>query len=228
VALALPGLLLFPLSLRRSSGKPVRAAWITLAVHHYGLVAFSLFDFQGSGDTMILLHSIAFFGGVALLELFHLLERARLAPLTSHWLEVALAIAMLLAVRPVFSDYPPLRTRIAPAETKLSDQVTMAQRIRQLAQGKTVMVLGPTEMATLGNLEPLSNFFFWNLAAEHEYVRTRGADADNFLMLLREYQPDVVISNRDRRMPSNSPYLRAELGEPGGYRIEVFVRTPGT
>ena len=86
------------------------------------------------------------------------------------------------------------------------------------------MVLGPTEMATLGNLEPLSNFFFWNFSAEHEYVRTRGADADNLLMLLREYQPDIVISNRDRRMPSNSPYRRAELGEPGGYHIEVFVQ----
>jgi hypothetical protein len=227
VLLTIPGLLVFPHWLLRSANKSVRGVCTLLAVHHFGIVAFSIFDFQGSGDTMILLHSFAFFGGIALIDLFNLIERAPLRPETSRRLGIAMAVALLLVVRPGFSEYAGLKTRIAPIRTKLTDQITMARKIERIARGKTIMVLGPTEMAMLGDLKPLSNFFFWNEAAEYEYRRTRGEGPKGaFLALLLEYNPDVIVSNRGRKMPASSPYVYTDLGKPGGYQIEVFVRAP--
>ena len=152
VAPALVGLLVWPLRLRRHVPQEARAAGWTLTVVHYGVIAFSLRDFQGSGDTMLLLHTLAFFAGVTFAALCDVAERfgrpQRVAPV--------LVVALGLALRPVLSPPIDISTPDAAPGATRSDQEDFARRLAPLVDGRSTLVLGPSEVLFHGGYAAVS------------------------------------------------------------------------
>lgn len=229
VALGLLGALVFPFWLRSERFYEVRKPMVAIAVYHYGVVAFSCIDFQGSGDTMLLLHSVAFFAGIALVSMYLIadwIRRNRNAGLAPPWLGAATVAIVLVLTRPVVSNPVDLWTPDSPSSVTLQDQLSMARRLIPILENRSVLVLGPTEMLILGGFSPESNYVFWNEATKYEYARTHPGASSNLLEdLVAEFEPGAIIASRYLSLPPNIPYRGIDLGSPGGYAIRVFVRT---
>lgn len=220
------GVLVFPLWFRLGRLRTFRQPLIVLAVYHYGVVAFSAIDFQGSGDTMLLLHSFAFFAGVTLVSLWFAVERFGSSSEAKTWVGVVMILVVAAIARPIFSNPTPLSTPDSPLGVTLQDQRSFANRLGSLLEDRTLLVLGPTELLVLGGFERESIFVYWNDATEHEYARLRDDDSANLLAsLLDEVQPGVIAASRFHVLPSDAPYRAVDLGRPGGYGVNVFVRT---
>ena len=95
--------------------------------------------------------------------------------------------------------------------------------------GRTLLVLGPTEMLLLGGFKPESIFVYWNDATEYEYARTRDVSSPDLLAsLIAETQPGVIVASAFHVMPVGAPYRAVDLGRPGGYGVNVFLRFNAT
>lgn len=223
--LAGAGLIALPVWLRMERWREVRQPLVAMAVYHYGLLLFSLFDFQGSGDTMVLLHTAAFFAGVALISLVLALESCLEDPAAKRWPMLVAIAAVLLLVQPALSQPTRLWTPDAPATVTLQDQQSFARRLAPLVAGRTVLVLGPTEQLVLGDFDAVSDYVYWNDASEFDYAHNRGLPAGGLLgTLLAEYEPGVIVASMFFGLSAGLPYREADLGQPGGYAIRVFVR----
>jgi hypothetical protein len=226
VALSTLGMALFPLWFFRPSLRPMWGPLWVMAIFHYGLIAFWLRDFQGAGDTMLLLHNLAFFAAIALISVHHSLARLPLDGRNLKRAQLALMAVVVLLARPVFSEAEVLRTPDAPVGVRLTDQRTFAGRLEAVTRGRRLVVLGPSELLLLGNLEHESIFVYWNPAAIHEFVRTRGqVSSDPLLDLLVETDPDVIVTKSTFARPSGIPYVEKDLGQPGGYTVRVYLRS---
>jgi hypothetical protein len=224
IAVGLIGLVVFPFWLRSPRYATQRKPIVVLVIYHYGVLAFSSIDFQGSGDTMLLLHSFAFFAGVSLVSLwFALLPRipeVRLGHAT-----VAVVILSLLLVRPVVRDLPRVEAPDAPLGVTLEDQRTLARRLHARAGDRPMLVLGPTELLVLEDFDHETIFHFWNDATRFEYARTRGLEDEDLLAaLVDEVRPDFIVASRYLSFPPDIPYRGVDLGSPGGYAVRVFER----
>ncbi len=224
IAIGIVGLLVFPFWLRSPRFAAYRQPIVVMAIYHYGVLAFSLVDFQGSGDTMLLLHSFAFFAGVSFVALWLVLssriptERLSLSTL------VIVALALLL-VRPVVRDFPVVEAPDAPLGVTLEDQRTLARRLQARAGDRPMLVLGPTELLVLEDFEHETIFHFWNDATRFEYARTRGLEDEDLLAaLVDEVKPDFIVASRYLSLPPDIPYRGVDLGSPGGYAVRVFER----
>jgi arylsulfatase len=228
VGLGLFGALVFPVWLRSKRFYEVRKPLLAIAVYHYGVVAFSCIDFQGSGDTMLLLHSVAFFAGIALVSVYLIAEqvqRKRNAGLAAPWLGVVAVAAALAFTRPVVSNPVDLWTPDSASSVTLQDQRSMARRLATVVEDRSLLVLGPTEMLILGGFSPESKYVFWNQATKHEYARTHPGASSNLLAdLVAEFKPGAILASRYLDLPPDIPYRGVDLGNPGGYAIRVFVR----
>lgn len=223
--LAGAGLFALPVWLRMERWRDVRQPLVAMAVYHYGVLFFSLFDFQGSGDTMLLLHSATFFAGIALISLVLGLESLLKDSAAQRWPGLVAVAAVLLLVQPALSEPTRLWTPDAPATVTLQDQQSFARRLAPLVAGRTVLVLGPTEQLVLGDFEVVSDYVYWNDATEFDYGHKRGLPAGNLLgALLAEYEPGVIVASSFFGLSSGLPYRQLDLGQPGGYAIRVFVR----
>jgi hypothetical protein len=102
---------------------------LPLAIYHYGVVAFSLIDFQYYGDLFLLLHSAAFFLGVVWVALYGLIEST--VPERRRQIVAAIALLIVLAfarpgfLRPRFE----LVTPIAAPGATLTDQRRVADAL---------------------------------------------------------------------------------------------------
>ncbi|MBW2724757.1 MAG: hypothetical protein JRE71_10240 [Deltaproteobacteria bacterium] len=226
VGLGIVGVFVYPLWFRIERWHSARKPLLMLAVYHYGVVGFSSIDFQGSGDTMLLLHSLAFFAGVTLVSLLVLLARfEKLAP-RAPWPEVAVVVLMFALTHPVFSRYEPVSSPDSPAGVTLQDQLSFSRRLIPVLEDRSLLMLGPTELLLLGGFSHESIFVFWNNAAAFEYARTRKLESTNLLAaLLAEYRPGAIITNRFFGLPPDIPYRQIDLGQPGGYAVKVYLRT---
>ncbi|MDJ0851161.1 MAG: hypothetical protein QNK04_22540 [Myxococcota bacterium] len=149
--------------------EPVAPLLQSLSVYHFGLLAFTLVDFQRRGDAFAVLHSVAFFLGVGGVALYLFLDdalRAR-APASARRPALGLALAIaFVAARP-----GPLR----PAEPLVDRDVTIADQREVVRELETL--LGDRELALVEQSEillllrrpnPLP-FIYWNAASWGHY-----------------------------------------------------------
>lgn len=226
VVLAAAGFVMLPFWFCMERLRAWRQPLVVIAVYHYGVAVFSAIDFQGSGDTMLLLHTLAFFAGVALISVWFAIERSGMTTDTKAWAGLALVVVVAALARPVVSNPTPLFTPDSPPGVTLQDQSTFARRLAPIVKGRSLLVLGPTEQLILGGFPRESIFVYWNDATEHEFARTRNDASGNLLAsLITEVQPDVIVASVFHVIPEGFPYAPVDLGRPGGYGVNVFVRT---
>lgn len=239
VATGVVGLLLFaPFVLRHRRDDLGRLA-ISLAVYQYGMVAFSLLDFQRFGDLHALVQCLAFFAGFAVAAALVALRRAatRRQPAGSpasarHGRHATLAglAALALAVRPAWlRPEIDLRTRATPEHATLAGQRAVAAMVAERFAGKRLGVIGPSEMLLLSGTKNAIPFVYWNAATWSYYRRSPDeAPRDTLRRVLAESRLDGIVYpeqrlGRDEVLARD--FDRVELVSPdGSYTLPVLVR----
>ncbi len=239
VAAGVVGLVVFAASAARLRRDDLGRLAIPLAVHEYGMVAFSLVDFQRFGDLFALVQSLAFFAGVTLstatVAVRVAAERGR--PVGSvearrrGGLAVAAAlVALAVAVRPAWLHGEiDLRTRGTPVEATLAGQRDVAAQVAARFAGKRLAVFGPTEMLMLSGRASALPIVFWN-AAPWSYYRLSPDEPERETLrrLLLEANLDGIVYpeqryGRDEVLARD--YERVELvSADGSYRLPLLVR----
>jgi len=189
---------------------------LSAAVYHYGVLAFSLVDFQGRGDLMILEGSLAFFGAVGVFRLYDTLLQWVLAisgP-RGRWLHGAYGLAavvlLITLIQPSFLqrgwrvNAPP----IGPGDVVLASQRQVADRFCEIVPDGPVAFLKKQEILFLKRRPNALPFVYWNLA-NSTYWRAPGEGRlDTLARLLRDARLDAIVLPR-RWLPK---LLRADLG----------------
>jgi hypothetical protein len=236
-ALGVVGMALFPLLAWRLRGTRAMRLVIALAVFHYGIVAFSLADYQAYGDLFALLASLALFAGVALNELWRLLDAraargadAAAAARRRQRLAVAavlLAVVALRVARPRLDIALP--DKIAKGATTLEQQRSVARQITAATAGlgSVVFVNCPEQLFLTGRANPLP-FGFWNRAT-YAYFK-EGAAEGPFQALARlvdTVRPDAVLCPTPRAendLVRSGAFERVVLRADGGGYAVVLLR----
>jgi hypothetical protein len=203
---------------------------LPLAIYHFGVIAFSLIDFQYYGDFFLLLHSVAFFLGVTWVALFGLIEstvaeRRRLI-VAAVALVLVFAFARPGLLRPRFD----LVTPIAAPGATLTDQRRVADALNVRLGDGSVAFMQNSELLFLmrrQNSLPLAycNVPVWSYyrQAPDEPLTTTcarlllssGADA---LVPPRSLGYDFLMRNG---------YVVVPLTSDGGrYSVKVAIRSP--
>jgi hypothetical protein len=232
VPLALGGLLLLVVRLRRRPTGPQRRLGVALATYHCGVLLFSLVDFQGYGDLFIALHSVAMLGGLALAE-----ATAAAAAGPPRWRAPALVLLATLA----FVGTRPWEPRSAyilygtgaPYGTDLPTQRALALGLEPLLRDPATWVVGPAELRVLTATRNPGPLVFWNRAAYFAFQRAGESEPATLARLSREAgAAHVVCDGADPRQICHEAF-----GEPvlvpsfGPYHVRVFdthgpIRTP--
>lgn len=212
IPVGLAGLIVFPVSFcrawrrRGSSRDAVVGMLAMLAIYHYGVIGFSLIDFQWTPDLLILLYSLTFFAGVAALTAWRAAARGATWMLrrSNGPVSPGKAAAYLLLVaggvaiaRPSVLRTPFMLGTIGgrPPPT-LEDQREVCEQFRGLSRGKKVAVFGAVQMLVLDNQASMFPFIYWN-AATHAHYRTSPTEttSQTLTRLLAEARPDLVVLN---------------------------------
>lgn len=218
------GMLLFPLLVHRHRGTTLGRLVIVLGLFHYGIVAFSLTDYQAYGDLFALLASLAFFAGVALNELLRLARGVARTPEASRAVAIGAVVVGLLVLRigrPRLDITLP--DKIARGASLLAEQRSVADAIVRETDGlRTVFVNCPEQLFLTERVNPVP-FGFWNRATasyfraspeERPFETVRrlldAADPDAVLCATPRLENDLVKSGRYDRME-----LNASTGEYG-------------
>lgn len=228
-ALGLVGMLVYPVWLARRRRHSTLGMALGLAVYHYGVVAFSLFDYQSYGDLYILLHSVVFFSAVALVEaykrLWALLRRqlgrtiavgrpARFAA------EAALVLAVALLARPSVLRSPlSLRPPTVDPGATLDDQRSVARRVLEAEASGRLAFVGPAELLYLAGRPNAVPFVYWN-AVTHRFYRkgTREAYVETLDRMLRDSGATIMVGDRTLLpMPDD----RVVASENGAYSVRL-------
>jgi hypothetical protein len=230
--LALPGLLLFVRTLRRGGAEQPAAAG--LAVCHYGLIGYSLLDFQAYGDLFVLQHTLAFFAGVALWSAYRPLAdwSARGATeIRRRTAILAAAVVIVLIARPWVShrDFRLVPRPPGPAVT-LDAQRQVALRLAEPLRRGRAVVIGPSEVLVLTGAANPAPLVYWNAATWAYYRRdARETDGETLRRVVAATGAEVVVC--DPEIPSAPPGPcamafgesgRRETG-PGGYAVEIYA-----
>ena len=202
-ALGVIGMAIFPLVAWRLRGTRAMRLVIALAVFHYGIVAFSLADYQAYGDLFALLASLALFAGVALNEAWRVLDGlvARGADATTaarrrRALAVAAVLPAIVALRVARPRLDiELPDKIAKGATTLDQQRSVARQITAATAGlgSVVFVNCPEQLFLTGRTNPLP-FGFWNRAT-YAYFKDSAAERPfrTLARLLDTVRPDAVL-----------------------------------
>ncbi len=216
--LGLLGMVVFPAWLWRWRRGARLGCGLALAVYHYGVVAFSLFDYQSYGDLFILLHSVVFFAAVLLVDACRRL--ALLARRRRVWIEAALVAGLALATHPSllrneFRILPPNVT----AAAALEDQQEVARRLQEGERAWHVAVVGPVEILFLTEARSAAPFAYWNMVT-YGYYR-RSPHAAYLQTLDREMEAaGVELLVLDRTVPFQ-PGDRALSSANGAYGVTI-------
>lgn len=240
VILGVAGMLIYPLWIRRHTGRPTLRLAVALAIYHYGLVAFSLIDFQGYADLFILLHSIAFFTAVCLVEIYRriafVLARVSVWPAGVRRRRIAAVqltflLAVVLAVRPSLLRPPfsiAARGMQATAGVTLEDQREVSRRLEELLNGREALFLDSAELLVLSGRKGFLPFAHWHTAT-HTYYRSSPTESnrDTLARLLSGSLPDAMILGRHawlgRRFGAD--FREVELASSNNaYSIRVFLK----
>jgi len=227
------GMLLFPLLILRHRGTPLARLVIALGVYHYGIVAFSLTDYQAYGDLFALLASLAFFAGVALNEVLRCARAIAPTPQTSHAIAVGGVVVALLVLRigrPRLDITLP--DKIARGATTLTEQQSVARAIvRETAGLRTVLVNCPEQLFLTGMVNPVP-FGFWNRATS-SYFRATPEERpfETVRRLLDATNPQAIVCATPRLehdLVKSGAYERLALAaETGGYGVVLLRRRAG-
>jgi hypothetical protein len=241
VIMAVFGACIFPFWIRRASRGKILSQVATLGVFHYGVLAYSLFDFQRFGDLFVLLHSIAFFLGVAFAELArclrHLFARSEILSSWRYWRPgiptFLICITVVLATRPsvLRSEYS-LVTKDNPFNATLSDQREVNEALEVFILGKRLAFFAYVEQLCLSGRRNDVFHAGWNPGNHfHERLSPEESSPDTWLRVLRDACPEVVAAPRGIRDDTGfvEYFERVRLASKNdAYRIEVFVlRQPG-
>lgn len=229
-AVGVAGMMLFPLLVLRHRGTTLRRLVIALGVFHFGIVAFSLTDYQAYGDLFALLASLAFFAGVALNEALRMARGFAGTPRASRRVAVAAVVVALLALRVGWPRLDiTLPDKIARGAATLAEQQGVARAIVARTDGlRTVFVNCPEQLFLTGRVNPVP-FGFWNRATS-SYFRT-GPEERPFATvrrLLDESNPDAVVCATPRlenELVKTGAFERIELdADTGGYGVVLLLR----
>lgn len=239
VVVGLAGMALYPLLLVRHRGEPVQRLVIALAVYHFGIVAFSLTDYQAYGDLFALLASLAFFAGVALNELYFALQAlvARLVgpgderPRRARWLvtmtAVLVAVLALRIGRPRLDITLP--DKIAKGAASLTEQRSVARQITaQVAGRRAVFVNCPEQLYLTGSTNPLP-FGFWNRATHNAFRLSPDEQSPEALgRLIESVRPDFVLCPTPRvghDLVISGAFERVDVhADSGSYQVVLLRR----
>lgn len=223
------GMLVFPLLARRHWRSDARRLVIALGVFHYGIVAFSLADYQAYGDLFALLASVAFFAGVAANELLRLARRAVAEPRTGRAVAVAavvLAVVVLRVGRPRLDIVLP--DEIARGAATLEEQRSVARAIVRDTDGlRTVFVNCPEQLYLTGRTNPVP-FGFWNRATSSYFRRdAEERPFESARRLIDAARPDAIVCATPRLendLVKSGAWERRELtAERGAYGVVLLL-----
>src|SRR5262245_11075857 len=196
---------------------------LPLAIYHYGLIGFSLIDFQWYGDLLVLLQSAAFF----LASLWVALYRLAL----QHFPRAGGAVAVLACLLAVAAARPgPLRPRLELTRTQppvagvtLADQREVADALQARIGAARIAFVEHSELLYLMRRRNGLPVIFWNRPT-WSYYRLSPDESylDAALRTIRSADPDVVIVPDEQRHFLPDP----ETGEPARIRIDFrpFLR----
>jgi hypothetical protein len=222
LALALAGLAVYAWWLRaaRAAGTLEMAA--ALGVYHYGLVAFTLLDFQLYGDLFALLHSACFFAAVALGQAY--LRVPALAPPRARTAAVTAAVVCVIVARP-WVDRASLRVPGTPPALTLGAQRQVARGLEPILHRPDTGVLGATELLFLSGAKNALPFHVWNAAAYRVFRRGGEAPGTALARLLDAHGVQRLVC--DRGYPACAGLAAFAPAAPVGdavYAVEVYER----
>ncbi|MEW6270274.1 MAG: hypothetical protein AB1689_13365 [Thermodesulfobacteriota bacterium] len=231
VAVGIAGMALLPLLLWRHRGRPTQRLAVVLAVFHYGMVGFSLTDYQAFGDLFALLASLAFFAGVTLGLAYEAVQKTLAGRVAA---SRAVAVASLLAALLLLRVGRPrldieLPDRIDKGAATLLDQQSVAQRLAEATAGLRLLVVNCPEQLYLTGRENLLPIAFWNRAS-HDYFRSSPAEISRATLnrLIAQVRPDAVACPTAPvrvNLEKSGAFERIELrAESGAYGILLLRR----
>lgn len=233
VVVGIVGMPIYLAWLRRIWGREPQRLAVAMGFYHYGVIAFSLLDFQFFGDLFLLLHSVAFFAAVAANELHH---RICALPLPMRGTRIggtfAKVVALLLAALLARAWVPRGSLRLPAAHfdprVTLADQRAVAARLLADFGGATALFLGPAEQLFLTGMTNSLPIVYWNGAA---YVYFRRSPEENRVAtlqrLIESTDSEIVVCDRgaplQSQLPSSFAYEKTEATEQG-YGVDLFRR----
>ncbi len=227
LAVALAGAALYARRMRAvPADRPATRLAVTLGVHHYGVLAFSLWDFQLYGDLFVLLHTMSFFAAVAAGDLY---VRATASPSTRRRALVSvLALAAAIAVARPWVARGTLRLGLpaSPHPLTLDDQKQLAARIAPLlADGRTAVLAASEQLVLSGRRNPVP-FVYWNAAAWTYYRRPGEARPATLRRMLDGAGVERVVCDPGYPACAELPgYALETTVAAGGFAVEVHART---
>jgi hypothetical protein len=205
--------------LRRWRDSEAPTLLLPLAIYHFGVVAFSLTDFQWYGDFFLLLHSAAFFLAVLWIALYRWgdrwIGRENGSALRRALVGVGACLIGLLFARP-----GPLQPHIELQRVKpvhrgatLADQREVAEAVRDRIEGKRIVFLDHSELLFLMRRANGLPVVFWNRPTWSRYRQSADETrVGTAARVVRSADPDVVV------VPHTRPQ-RKEDPDTGRYRI---------
>jgi hypothetical protein len=201
VVIAIIGACVFPLWIRRNLRKAARSQVCALAVYHYGIVAYSLVDFQRFGDLFILLHTVAFFLGIAFVELYAFLRFAQsqsASVISRLWRRGRLSIVLMCVVVLAMTRPSFLRAHYSlpgpgiSRNASLDDQREVNQAFVPYAHGKKLAFVKHIEQLFLGGLKNDIPYANW-AAGDRYHARLSAAQSqlDTWDRIIRTTCPEV-------------------------------------
>ncbi|UCG31857.1 MAG: hypothetical protein JSU68_09340 [Phycisphaerales bacterium] len=217
LVLGAAGIILYGIRLVRMRRTSLAPMMVGLGAYHYGMIIFSLVDFQGHGDVFVLLASWAFFAAVPVAEGYYYLLRlkrrfrGRVARSYGPVLGVLVVTALVVACRPSFLRMgwrynSPL---LGWSDYELDSQRQAAERFFQVVGDRDFALVRNQELLFLGKGECPLPFVTWN---QGTYVHYRQGDedrVDTLSRLLRQEDLDFIV------LPKTwLPYLRGTAFAP--------------
>jgi hypothetical protein len=210
--LGVAGMLAYPLWLWRWRRSSRLAPAAVLAVVHYGLVAFSLLDYQGYGDLYVLLHSAAFFAAVVLVEAWRRLAAcARGHPGLVSWAVVA---ASAIATRPVsaHATFAIPSPTVRPRAT-LDEQREVARAVSELTRSRRLAVVGPAELLYLSEAANGVPYVYWNVVPHRVYRQVPWeSSATTFYRTLAAHGVEALVLDRTTRREGGDRRIASRNG----------------
>jgi hypothetical protein len=198
-----------------------------LATYHYGVVAFSVLELQGLGDLFALLHSLAFFAGLALSEAPLRASRDR-----PQWWRAAAVVsiaAAAVALRPWSPRWAWRPPSTVPATgATLVDQRRLAAGLRLELSGRNVSIVGPSDQRVLMERLSAGRAVVWTPATYRYYRRgPEESSAGALARVLLEDGAEVVVCDRGYDLEGATAGLFRRIRDDGAapYGVALFAPT---
>ncbi|MGH7897187.1 MAG: hypothetical protein ACREQQ_04495, partial [Candidatus Binatia bacterium] len=207
----------------RESDRPMARL---LATYHYGIVAFSVLELQGFGDVFVLLHSAAFFAGLAISDLALRFETAgpKVRPLA-----IAVAIVLTLAITRPWTARSgwQLPASVPRSGESLAEQRRLASSLAAEIEGRRVWILASEQRALTGRLEA-GRFIVWTPATYRYYRRDAETSEETLARMLLAEATELVVCDLGydlgRATGGRFRHLRDHVEHGRG--VSLFVPSP--